>query len=120
MEKFVDNLRANKNLGGGENPSLPEAVHLALAEAVELNWRSESKSRHIVVITDAPGSDPNSALQRAATFAGANGRHVSAVMVGGNDAESFMKQLAVQGGGVFVDGNKRTMVGSILLAVLGT
>ena len=50
VRAFVKDLKPNKNIGRGNNPDNPEAVHLALAEAVGLSWRGQGRRRHIVVI----------------------------------------------------------------------
>ena len=121
LKSFVDRLIPNKNQGAGENPDDPEAVHLALEEAIRLGWRPATYRRHIVVISDSPASDRNSALNQARAFAGIDGRRVSGVSVGAKGGvEAFMQQLSDAGNGVFVRGTENTMIGSILLAVLDT
>ena len=64
----------------------------------------------------------DAALRTAVNFAALEGRHVSAVMVNGSftgrAAEPFMRRLVNMGNGEFVDGEEKTLIGSILLAVL--
>ena len=61
----------------------------------------------------------SAAFAAAARFGSNPDSHVSAVMVRNRSGtEPFMRELANRGNGEFVDGNKRSMLGAILLAVL--
>ena len=84
LRRFVQTLESKgTTLFSNPNPDVPEAVDRALAEAAAMNWRPESERRYIIVIGDAPAypEERASAFARAAWFAAADGRHVSAVMV---------------------------------------
>lgn len=123
ITNFVDLLEPNLGMGGGDNPTQPEALGMALDRAVGMNWRSESLSRHIVVITDAPGypEEINSTLQAARDFTAvtSTSQFVSAVMVGDDDARGFLEQLAEAGGSEFIDSTSgQSMLASIIMAVV--
>ena len=124
LENFINGLAPQMGLGRGRNDDSPEALAMALDRAVTMNWRSESESRYIVIMSDFPAYPERvpAALVAAQGFAARDGNHVSAVMVNGSAtgraAETFMRRLAFAGNGEFVDGQEKTLVGSILLAVL--
>ena len=122
LRRFVQTLEPKgTTLFSNPNPDVPEAVDRALAEAAAMNWRPESERRYIIVIGDAPAypEERASAFARAAWFAAADGRHVSAVMVARRDAEPFFRQLAASGRGQFVDAvGGQSMIASVLLAIL--
>ena len=124
LENFINGLAPQMGLGGGRNDDTPEALAMALERAVTVNWRSASESRYIVIMSDFPAYPERvgDALRTAQNFAARNGHHVSAVMVNGSQtgqaAEPFMRLLANAGNGEFVDGEEKTLIGSILLAVL--
>lgn len=124
LQFFINGLAPQMGLGGGRNPDNPEALAMALERAVAMNWRPESERRYVVVMSDnsAYRERVAAALNAAQGFSVRGGHHVSAVMVNGSAtgraAETFMRQLAVAGNGEFVDGDEKTLIGSILLAVL--
>ena len=124
LENFINGLSPQMGLGRGRNDDSPEALAMALERAVAMNWRPESESRYIVIMSDFPAYPErvDAALRTARNFATRDGHHVSAVMVNGSftgrAAEAFMRQLANAGNGEFVDGEEKTLIGSILLAVL--
>ena len=124
LENFINGLAPQMGLGRGRNDDSPEALAMALERAVTMNWRPESKSRYIVIMSDYPAYPErlDAALRAAEGFAAQEGHHVSAVMVNGSftqrAAEPFMRRLVNGGNGEFVDGEEKTLVGSILLAVL--
>ena len=124
LENFINGLRPQMGLGRGRNDDSPEALTMALERAVTMNWRPESESRYVVIMSDFPAYPErvDAALHTARSFVVQDGHHVSAVMVNGSftgrAAESFMRQLVNAGNGEFVDGEEKTLVGSILLAVL--
>ncbi len=124
LERFINGLAPQMGLGAGRNDDSPEALAMALERAAALNWRPDSESRYIVIMSDFPAYPERvgAALRTAQNFAARDGHHVSAVMVNGSStgraAEPFMRQLANSGNGEFVDGEEKTLVGSILLAVL--
>ena len=124
LENFINGLAPQMGLGRGRNDDSPEALAMALERAVTMDWRSESESRYVVIMSDFPAYPERipAALVAAQVFAAREGHHVSAVMVNGSftgrAAEPFMRQLVNAGNGEFVDGEQKTLVGSILLAVL--
>ena len=124
LQNFINALEPRMGLGRGRNDDSAEALAMALERAVTMNWRSESESRYIVIMSDFPAypERTGAALRTAQSFAAQEGHHVSAVMVNGSltgrAAEPFMRQLVNAGNGEFVDGEEKTLVGSILLAVL--
>ena len=122
LRRFVRALEPKgTTLFRNPNPDVPEAVDRGLAEAVAMNWRTESERRYIIVVGDAPAypEERASAFARAARFAAAEGRHVSAVMVARRVGEPFFRQLAASGRGQFVDAvGGQSMIASVLLAIL--
>ena len=119
IREFLAIFTSDADFRDGSNPDPPEAVSVALERAERMNWRPEATVRHVVVITDNSAKRQSAALAAAARIASAPESHVSAVMVrGGLETEEFMQALADNGNGEFVDGNLRTMLGAILLAVL--
>ena len=124
LERFINGLAPQMGLGRGRNDDSPEALAMALERAVTMNWRPESESRYIVIMSDFPAYPERveAALRTARNFSALEGRHVSAVMVNGSStrraAEPFMRRLVNAGNGEFVDGEESTLIGSILLAVL--
>ena len=124
LESFINGLAPQMGLGRGRNDDSPEALAMALERAVTMNWRPESESRYVVIMSDFPAYPErvDAAFRTSRSFAAQNGHHVSAVMVNGSftgrAAEPFMRQLVSAGNGEFVDGEEKTLVGSILLAVL--
>jgi hypothetical protein len=113
---FVGGLSAR----GGEDD--PEAVEVALAEAMKLAWRDRTMGR-IVVIGDQPPrpAQLQSALDIAARFRSADppGRALGAIYAGvdGHPAGSFFEQLAKAGGGDFRV-HRGEMIESVLLSSL--
>ena len=124
LQNFINTLAPRMGIGRGDNPDQPEALAMALERAVTMRWRPESKSRYIVIMSDNPAypERTDAALRTARNFAARDGQHVSAVIVNGSvtgsAAEPFMRRLANAGNGEFVDGEEKTLIGSILLAVL--
>lgn len=123
LRAFVDSIELRMGVGSGSNDDLPEAVDTALRQAVRMNWRPESELRYIVVITDAPAyaHKEAAAFEKARAFASGGNQHVSAVMVGGYDAEHFLTALARAGQGQFVDSvGGQSMIANVLLAIVST
>lgn len=124
VQAFVAGLSAGM---GQQRDSydLAESISLALeqAESVNMNWRPQAEVRQVVVITDASAKDESAALVVAERLRASNVQ-VSAVWIKGRypegweEAEDFLRELSERGGGEFVDGNRRSMLGAILLAVL--
>ncbi len=117
-QEFVDSLVAE---GGGDHP---EALDIALAEALAMQWRDEAQGR-IVIVGDAPAPR----ARWGAMFNAIDGftrtavppalpRQVSAVFSGSlaNDRR-FFEELANAGGGDFI-AHRGQMMESVLLSVL--
>ena len=58
LSEFQANLADQSAAGGGD---YPEAMHLALEEAVALDWRADSTARVMFLIADAPPHDADAA-----------------------------------------------------------
>ncbi len=125
LERFVGSLEPNMgDPRSSHNRDYPEALARALDRAVALNWRTVSRRRYIIAVTDAPAypEEEADALKTARTFAAVEGRQVSAVMAerGLGGPEPFLRELARTGRGQFVDASGgESMIASVLLAILG-
>ena len=127
LQDFIDGLRANMGLGSGQNEDYPEAVALALDEAIAMPWRKQAQKRIIVLITDNPAYPEriSYSLRRAEEFAQTPGQQVSTVLViTQNDpkiyepARQFLAKLARKGKGEAVKAGG-SMTATLLLALLG-
>lgn len=122
LQRFVDTLSAGMGQAGNNDP--PEALAMALEEAVRLNWRPVSQRRYIVAITDNPAYPDRmqAAMQAARSFAAADGHHVSTVRAnanGGAQTGPFLRDLAEAGSGEYIDAaGGGSMIASVLMAVL--
>ncbi len=121
LQTFVNTLSAG--MGETGNKDFPEAVALALDEAVRLNWRAVSQRRYIIVVTDNPAypEKVGASMQTARAFASAGGQHVSTVMANtsGENARPFLTDLAAAGNGEFVNASGgESMIASLLMAIL--
>ena len=81
----------------------PEALARALDTAIASNWRAESESRTIVIITDNPAYEERKAhaLAAARAFAASGPQSRVSVVLRGND-EDFLRSLATAGNGEYV------------------
>ncbi len=128
LQRFVNTLSPAMGYTQATDPNAdtPEAVAMALDEAVRLNWRAVSRRRYIVVVTDNPAyPDKVEAAKRTArAFASAAGQRVSTVRAnatspGSDAAAPFLRALAEAGNGEFVDAaGGGSMIASVLLAIL--
>ena len=104
------------------NANDPEALATALDRAVRLNWRSVSRRRYIVVVSDAPAypDREQSALRTAQSFASVPGQTVSGVVpFPDTSPERFMRALAAAGNGSLIDATRgESMMASLLLVIL--
>lgn len=119
--RFVNGIEPGMGQGNGGNEDAEEALYAGLEAAVAMNWRPVSERRYVIVITDAPpySHEEEAARRSARSFAGTGNGHVSAVMVGRTDAEGFLRELAREGDGEFVNGlGGQTILASILLAII--
>ena len=122
IRRFSTQLEA----GGitGCNEDLPEAFHLALRDALELQWRPDSKEKVIIVISDQIPY-PNQIGQTknlAQRFVSDLGGRVSVVHViqswSTPGDRRILEQIATQGNGDYiVGGPSSSFIGSVLLAV---
>ena len=120
LHAFVNSLAPELGNDDENAHGPPEAVGLGLAEAVRANWRAESERRYIIVVTDAPAYEHRLeyAYGLARDFAAADNHFVSGVMVG-YGAERFLRRLAQEGRGQFVnDVGGQSMLASVLLAIV--
>ena len=128
LQRFVNTLSPAMGHTQATDPNrdTPEAVALALEEAVRLNWRPVSRRRYIVAVTDNPAYPDRvrAAMQAARSFAAADGQRVSTVRAnatapGSDLAGPFLQSLAEAGGGEYVDAaGGGSMIASVLMAVL--
>ena len=112
------------------NRDQEEAVNLALERAVAMPWRSQTKVRIIVIISDNPAypETQSTVLQQAAQFAASQeGNRVSTVHVPtwrhalglGIQGPEFLERLAKAGKGQFVGGGG-SFTATVLLALADT
>ena len=130
LQAFTQRLRPNMDPSARRNTDGPESVATAVERAVSLNWRPESKRRYVIAVTDnaAYPSRELAALQAAQSFASTEGQYVSTVRANFTQLESdreaadrFLRKLAQAGRGQFIDAaGGESMIGSLLLAVIGT
>lgn len=130
LQAFTQTLRPNMDPGARRNTDGPEAVATAVERAISLNWRAKSKRRYVIAVTDnaAYPSRESAALQAAQSFASTEGQFVSTVRANfaqnksdREAADRFLRQLAQFGRGQFIDAaGGESMIGSLLLAVIGT
>lgn len=130
VELFVRSLRPNMDPTASNNRDGPEAVATALESAVRMNWRAASQRRYVIAVTDnaAYSERERFALRTAREFAVTDGQFVSTVRANFTDnrrdreaADRFLRQLAAAGKGQFVDAaGGESMIGSLLLAIIGT
>ncbi len=130
LESFVQILTPNMDPYALRNQDGPEALATALERGIALDWRAASERRYVIVVTDnaAYPERETAALQMARRFAAMEGQYVATVRANfvpflsdRQAADRFLPQLAMAGNGQFVDAaGGESMVGSLLLAILGT
>ena len=131
IESFVQRLSPGMGDPNAiHNNDGPEALAAALERGVALNWRAASQRRYVIIVTDnaAYPEREQAALQAARRFAATQGQYVATVRANfvpffpaREAADRFLPQLAQAGNGQFVDAaGGESMVGSLLLAILGT
>ena len=130
IESFIQRLRPNMDPNALRNEDGPEALATALERGIGLNWRAASQSRYVIIVTDnaAYPEREQAALQMARRFAALQGQYVATVRANfvpffpdRQAADRFLPELAQAGNGQFVDAaGGESMVGSLLLAILGT
>lgn len=118
LQRFVNTMRAGSN---NCNRDDEEAIDQALDAALAMNWRSTSKAKTIILISDngAYASVANSVIQNAIQFHRSGEKNqVSTVFVPTQNANGrrYLQRLATNGGGKFVTGGG-SFVGTVLLAL---
>lgn len=105
LDQTLAHLRAEHASGGGD---YPEALDLALADAVEQHpWSESAVARIVFVITDAPAHDGleiGRRLQETVAIAAGKGVRIVPVASSGVDkpTEFLLRHLAVSTGGTYV------------------
>ncbi len=130
LQAFMQRLGPTMDPYAMLNSDGPEAVATAVERAVALDWRAESKRRYVITVTDnaAYPSREFAALRAAQNFASTEGQFVSTVRANfvqdpsdRRAADRFLRQLAQAGRGQFIDAaGGESMIGSLLLAIIGT
>lgn len=121
MKRFTATITPNMGQGSGSNPTDPEAINLALREAINMSWRSQAEKKMIIIVTDNsayPEEEANT-LAMARDFAGRGADNgVSTVYVEtGGSGQVFLAALAQAGRGQHVEGGA-SMTASILRSLL--
>ena len=103
LNTVVKNLKAQKSDGGGD---YPEAVDRALAEAVEMNWKTNAKTKLLFHVLDAPYHDKQenqSVFANAVKSAAQNGIRIIPVAASGLDTlgQYIMRSSALLTGGTY-------------------
>lgn len=105
IDETLGHLRTAEASGGGD---FPEALDLALADAVEQHpWSESAVARIVFVVTDAPAHDGlaiGRRLQDTAALAASKGIRIVPVASSGIDkpTEFLLRHLAVSTGGTYV------------------
>ena len=120
LNDFVNALESGIGIGGGDNSVEGEAIDLALAAAIAMNWRGESQRKYIIIVTDdvTSAGTTRATLNQARKFSSTDGNVVSAVLA--NDRKgvrTYLKKLTAAGKGEMIDSGG-SMLGSTLLAIL--
>ena len=120
LDALVSFTRTMSAGGSRCNRDRPEALAAALDTAIASNWRAESESRVIVVMSDNPAylERQSHALGAAQRFAGRGPQSKVSVVFRrthrtADNAESFLSKLAEVGNGEFIRAG-----GSFSLAIL--
>lgn len=103
LNTVVKNIKAQKASGGGDTP---EAVDTALAEAIEANWNTNSKTRLLFHVLDAPYHDNQenqSVFANAVKSAAQKGIRIIPVAASGFDTlgQYIMRSAALLTGGTY-------------------
>ncbi|MCH5147863.1 MAG: VWA domain-containing protein [Clostridiales bacterium] len=103
LNTVVNNIRAQSSGGGGD---YPEAVDTALAEAIEMDWTSNSKTKLLFHVLDAPYHDDQksqSVFANAVKSAAQKGIRIIPVAASGLDTlgQYIMRSAALLTGGTY-------------------
>lgn len=118
LKNFVNGMNAG---GSGCNQDGPEALYDALTSGVRSPFRPEATVYSIVIITDnlAYPSEQLQSLATAAEFHSRGSNHFVSVVDISDGGYPFLKQLAQQGGGEYINSGS-SMTLSLLRALTGT
>ena len=103
LNTVIGNIKAQRSDGGND---YPEAVDTALAEAVEMNWTSNSKTKLLFHVLDAPYHDKQenqSLFANAVKSAAQKGIRIIPVAASGLDTlgQYIMRSAALLTGGTY-------------------
>lgn len=103
LNAVVKNIKAQKSSGGGD---YPEAVDAALSEAVAANWHTDSQTRLLFHVLDAPYHDEQehqSKFSSAVKSAAQKGIRIIPVAASGLDVlgQYIMRSAALLTGGTY-------------------
>ena len=122
---FVNGLAVRAGLGRGTNNDPPEAFAQALTDATRMPWRAEAQRRVIVLVTDNPAypEEQDLAVALAASVGRMPGHRVSTVYVNSQgfadpETESFLRRVAIAGGGQYVQDAGGSITVNLLLSLL--
>lgn len=118
LQRFLRTISIHN--ASGTNPDTPEAVLLALRQAVSTSFRRDIKERVIIVITDAYAyaHEQNATFTLAREFAQTEGQRVAAVFVRTHtESELYLQQLADAGNGMLVH-DRGSILANVLLSLL--
>ncbi|MYM64772.1 VWA domain-containing protein [Pseudomaricurvus sp. HS19] len=124
VQKVLNQVKIDMGMGSGRNISgNGESVYPGFAEALDTGWRSGSKNKVIVIMTDDkphPG-DNQRLLSAVDTFAARNkGNKVSVIYTGTDaDQETFYKTVSQRGNGDLIVQSKgmTTLTSSLILSL---
>ena len=124
LKRFTQRVTPNMGIGSGRNDDSPEAINLALTEAVSMSWRRQAQKKIIVIVTDNPvyPEEEANTLAMAHNFAsGGADNNVSTIYVNTGSSEintqDFLSNLARTGRGQYVKGGT-SLTASILRGLL--
>ncbi|SVC92810.1 uncharacterized protein METZ01_LOCUS345664, partial [marine metagenome] len=122
IKKFAESLKAGAGGLVDCNDDPPEALHLAMQDAIRMQWRSESEERVIIVISDQPPYpiQVDRTLRLSRQFVQQHRGRVSIVHVIQPHTtlsdRRILEQIARAGNGEYIEGGA-SFIGSVLLAV---
>lgn len=124
VHRVLDKIQIDMGIGSGGNNLDGEAVYPGFAEAMNTHWRSSSKNKVVVIITDDsphPG-DNRRLLDDVEAFVGqAEGNKVSVIFTKDNESRlAFYQTVSKQGKGdlVLYRSGKTSLTSSLILSLL--
>ena len=118
LQRFLRTISIHN--ASGSNPDTPEAVLLALQQAVNTSFRRNINNRVIIVITDsfAYPHEQSATFQLAREFAQTEGHRITSVFVRTHtESEQYLQQLADAGNGILVY-DRGSILANVLLSLL--